>query len=60
MIADVLTDAIKDIDRLRAEYQDDEALHEEIRELQLRMLLLRHRLDQQPAPRKEKVNHLDV
>lgn len=52
MISDVLFDAVTEIDRYLAEdphYQDDEALHEEIRELQLKMRLLQMRLDRPPA-----------
>jgi hypothetical protein len=53
MLSDVLFDAVNEIDRYLAEftnYQDDDELHEEIRELQLQMRLMQHRLDQPPEP----------
>jgi hypothetical protein len=54
MISDVLFDTIKEIDRCLAEYptlyQQDEEIHEAIREVQLRMRLLQMQLDQPLAP----------
>jgi len=52
MISDVLFQAIRQIDQYLAEYphyRADDELHEDIREVQLQMRLLIHRLDQPPG-----------
>ena len=54
MISDVLADAGQQIDRYLAAfpeaYQVDDTLLEEIKDVQIRMALLRAKLDRPPAP----------